>query len=274
MMTHPSQNEPEGDDGLSDEALKGDELTLIDHLLELRTRIFKALLAVVVLLVGLTPFARELYTHLSEPLVKHLPQGANMIAIDVASPFFAPFKLVLLLALLLAMPVVLYQAWAFVAPGLYREEKRLARPLLAAAVVLFYAGCAFAYFLVFPIVFSFFTAMAPEGVAVMTDINRYLDFVIALFIAFGLAFQVPVVTIVLVAIGAVSVTGLAKARGYVVVGAFTVAMLITPPDVISQTLLALPVLLLYELGIVFAKILVRRPQSTNSSSESDCPLDD
>ncbi len=268
-MMSPSSNEP----GLEGE-VEGDELTLIDHLLELRTRIFKALIAVVVLLVGLTPFARELYARLSEPLVKHLPEGANMIAIDVASPFFAPFKLVLLLALLLAMPVVLYQAWAFVAPGLYREEKRLARPLLVAAVVLFYAGCAFAYFLVFPIVFSFFTAMAPEGVAVMTDINRYLDFVIALFIAFGLAFQVPVVTIVLVAIGVVSVAGLAKARGYVVVGAFTVAMLITPPDVISQTLLALPVLLLYELGIVFARVLVRRPQRTNSSSLPDDSSDD
>ena len=243
------------------------ELTLIDHLLELRTRIFKALVAVVIILVGLTPFARTLYSYLSEPLVRHLPDGASMVAIDVASPFFAPFKLVMLLALLLAMPVVIYQAWAFVAPGLYREEKRLARPLLVAAVGLFYAGCAFAYFAVFPIIFAFFTAMAPEGVAVMTDISRYLDFVITLFIAFGLAFQVPVITIVLVAIGVVSVSSLTRARGYVVVGAFTVAMLITPPDVISQTLLAIPVLLLYELGIVFARLLVRPPQSSTSSGE-------
>lgn len=241
------------------------ELTLIDHLLELRARIFKALIAVVIILVGLAPFARTLYSYLSAPLIKHLPDGASMVAIDVASPFFAPFKLVMLLALLLAMPVVIYQAWAFVAPGLYREEKRLAKPLLVAAVGLFYAGCAFAYFAVFPIIFAFFTTMAPEGVAVMTDISRYLDFVITLFIAFGLAFQVPVVTIVLVAIGAVSVDSLSRARGYVIVGAFTVAMLITPPDVISQTLLAIPVLLLYELGIVFARLMVRRPQSSNSS---------
>ncbi len=241
------------------------ELTLIDHLLELRARIFKALMAVVVILVALTPFARTLYAHLSAPLVKHLPEGASMIAIDVASPFFTPFKLVMLLALLLAMPVVIYQAWAFVAPGLYREEKRLARPLLVASVALFYAGCAFAYLLVFPIVFAFFTAMAPEGVAVMTDINRYLDFVMTLFIAFGLAFQVPIITIVLVALGIVTVQSLAKARGYVVVGAFTVAMLITPPDVISQTLLAVPVLVLYELGLLMARVMVRSKKNPSSS---------
>ncbi len=253
---------------LSTEDLTDDrELTLIDHLLELRSRIFKALIAVVVILVALAPFARSLYSTLSEPLVKHLPEGASMIAIDVASPFFAPFKLVMLLALMLAMPVVLYQAWAFVAPGLYREEKRLARPLLVAAVGLFYAGCAFAYFVVFPIIFAFFTSMAPEGVAVMTDINAYLDFVITLFIAFGLAFQVPVVTIVLVAMGVVSVEGLGRARGYVIVGAFTVAMLITPPDVISQTLLAVPVLLLYEVGVLCARWVVRQPHKVSSSSE-------
>lgn len=245
------------------------ELTLIDHLLELRARIFKALIAVVVVMVALTPFARNLYTHLSVPLVKHLPEGSSMIAIDVASPFFAPFKLVMLLALLLAMPVVIYQAWAFVAPGLYREEKRLARPLLVASVGLFYAGCAFAYFLVFPIVFAFFTSMAPEGVAVMTDINRYLDFVITLFVAFGVAFQVPVITIVLVALGVVSIEGLSKARGYVVVGAFTVAMLITPPDVISQTLLALPVLLLYEAGIVLARVFVKSKVGSERNAKLD-----
>lgn len=255
---------------LADQGLGDDrELTLIDHLLELRSRIFKALIAVVVILVGLVPFSRDLYSRLSEPLIKHLPEGASMIAIDVASPFFAPFKLVMLLALMLAMPVVLYQAWAFVAPGLYREEKRLARPLLVAAVGLFYAGCAFAYFVVFPIIFAFFTSMAPEGVAVMTDINAYLDFVITLFIAFGLAFQVPVVTIVLVAIGVVSVEGLGRARGYVIVGAFTVAMLITPPDVISQTLLAVPVLLLYELGVLCARWVVRTPHKVSSSSEDE-----
>jgi sec-independent protein translocase protein TatC len=240
------------------------ELSLIDHLLELRARIFKSLVAILLVLVALTPFARTLYAKLSLPLVQHLPEGSGMIAIDVASPFFAPFKLVMLLALLLAMPFVIYQAWAFVAPGLYRGEKRLARPLLVASVALFYAGCAFAYFLVFPIVFAFFTSMAPEGVAVMTDINRYLDFVITLFIAFGLAFQVPVVTIVLVSLGVVTVEGLARARGYVVVGAFTIAMLITPPDVISQTLLAIPILLLYEVGLVFARLLIQSPAKQRS----------
>ena len=241
------------------------ELTLIDHLLELRTRLLRAVIAISVVVIALAPFARSLYTTLADPLVRHLPEGSSMIAIDVASPFFAPFKLVLILGLLIAMPAVIYQAWAFVAPGLYRHEQRLARPLLVASVLLFYAGCAFAYFVVFPVVFSFFTSMAPEGVAVMTDINRYLDFVLALFIAFGLAFQVPVATIVLVALGITTPETLGKARGYVVVGAFLVAMLITPPDMISQTLLAIPVLALYELGIIMSKIMIRRTDEAKAA---------
>lgn len=235
-----------------------DEATLIDHLLELRSRLLRALLAVGVVLLVLAPFARTLYSWLAEPLVRHLPEGTSMIAIDVASPLLAPFKLVLLLALLIAMPVVLYQLWAFVAPGLYRHEQRLARPLLFMAVGLFYVGCAFAYFVVFPLVFAFFTSMAPEGVAVMTDINRYLDFVLTLFIAFGLAFQVPVATIVLVALGVTTPQALGRMRGYVAIGAFTIAMLLTPPDMVSQTLLALPVLALFELGLVMSRMLVRR----------------
>lgn len=245
------------------------ELSLIDHLLELRSRLIKALLAVMLCVIALAPFARQLYAMLSAPLVRHLPEGSSMIAIDVASPFFTPFKLVMVLGLLLAMPVVIYQLWAFVAPGLYQREQRLAKPLLLASVVLFYAGCAFAFFVVFPVVFAFFTAMAPAGVAVMTDINRYLDFVIALFIAFGVAFQVPVVTIVLVALRVVSVATLKKARGYVVIIAFTVAMLITPPDMISQTLLALPVLALYEVGIWMARWLVRDPPTDMGSDQDD-----
>ena len=245
------------------------ELTLIDHLLELRTRLLRAVIAISIVVIALAPFARQLYTLLAEPLVRYLPEGSSMIAIDVASPFFAPFKLVLILGLLIAMPAVIYQAWAFVAPGLYRHEQRLARPLLMASICLFYAGCAFAYFLVFPVVFAFFTSMAPEGVAVMTDINRYLDFILALFIAFGLAFQVPVATIVLVALGVTTPDSLAKARGYVVVGAFLVAMLITPPDMISQTLLALPVLLLYELGIIMSKVLLRRSGEEKAASGRD-----
>ncbi len=242
------------------------ELSLIDHLLELRTRLLRAVIAISIVVIALAPFARRLYTTLAEPLVRHLPEGSSMIAIDVASPFFAPFKLVLILGLLIAMPAVIYQAWAFVAPGLYRHEQRLARPLLVASILLFYAGCAFAYFVVFPVVFSFFTSMAPEGVAVMTDINRYLDFVLALFIAFGLAFQVPVATIVVVALGLTTPDSLAKARGYVVVGAFLVAMLITPPDMISQTLLALPVLALYELGIIMSRIMLRRTDEAKTAS--------
>ncbi len=240
------------------------ELTLIDHLLELRSRVLRALVAVVAVIILLIPFARPLYSLFSAPLVSRLPEGSSMIAIDVASPFFAPFKLVMVLGLLLAMPFVLYQLWAFVAPGLYRHEQRLAKPLLAASLVLFYAGCAFAYFVVFPVIFTFFTAMAPEGIAVMTDINRYLDFILVLFLAFGLSFQVPIVIIVLVALGLVSPDGLGKARPYVIVGAFTVAMLVTPPDIISQTLLAVPVLLLYEAGIRLSRLLVKQGDESNS----------
>lgn len=233
------------------------ELSLIDHLVELRSRLIKAALSVLVVMLVLVPFARSIYSFVAEPLIRHLPEGASMVAIDVASPFLAPFKLVFVLAFLLAMPAVLYQLWAFVAPGLYRNEQRLARPLLFSATFLFYAGCAFAYYVVFPVIFAFLTSMAPEGVAVMTDISRYLDFVLALFIAFGLAFQVPIVTIVLVALGVFTPAQLASWRGYVLVGAFALAMLVTPPDMISQTLLALPVWALYELGIVLSRWLVR-----------------
>lgn len=244
---------------MSDETTRTDpELSLLDHLVELRSRLLRAVAAVILVLLVLAPFARRIYSVLADPLVRHLPEGASMIAIDVASPFLTPFKLVLILAVLIAMPYVLYQLWAFVAPGLYRREQRLARPLLAMAVGLFYAGCAFAYFVVFPVVFAFFASMAPEGVAMMTDINRYLDFVLTLFIAFGLAFQVPVATIILVALGITTPEALGRMRGYVIVGAFTVAMLLTPPDMISQTLLAVPVLLLYEVGIIAARVMVRR----------------
>jgi sec-independent protein translocase protein TatC len=232
------------------------ELSFLEHLVELRSRLLKASAAVLIVLLCLLPFARKLYALLAEPLTSVLPEGSSMIAIDVASPFLTPFKLALLLALILSIPVVLYQLWAFVAPALYRKEKRLARPLLYSAVVLFYAGCAFAYFVVFPLVFGFFTRVAPEGVTVMTDISKYLDFVMTLFLAFGITFEVPIATIILVATGMVSVEKLAKARAYVVVGAFAVGMLLTPPDVISQTLLALPMWLLFEIGILMSRILL------------------
>ena len=232
------------------------ELSFLEHLVELRGRLLKACSAVLVLLVILLPFSRKLYALLAAPLTAVLPEGSSMIAIDVASPFLVPFKLCLLLALLLSMPVVLYQIWAFVAPALYKKEKRLARPLLYSAVFLFYAGCAFAYFVVFPLVFGFFTRVAPEGVTVMTDISKYLDFVITLFLAFGITFEVPIATIILVATGMTTIEQLKKARAYVLVGAFAMGMFLTPPDVISQTLLALPMWLLFEVGILMSKILL------------------
>jgi sec-independent protein translocase protein TatC len=232
------------------------ELSFLEHLVELRSRLLKACLAILLILIALLPFARKLYALLSAPLTAVLPEGSSMIAIDVASPFLVPFKLALLLSLILAIPFVLYQLWAFVAPALYREEKRLARPLLYSSVLLFYAGCAFAYFAVFPLVFGFFTRVAPEGVTVMTDISKYLDFVMMLFLAFGVTFEVPIATIILVATGVTSIEQLTKARGFVLVGAFAVGMVLTPPDVISQTLLALPMWLLFELGVVMARILL------------------
>jgi sec-independent protein translocase protein TatC len=232
------------------------EQTFLEHLVELRSRLLKSCLAVLVVLVCLLPFSRHLYEAMATPLLSQMPEGSSMIAIDVASPFLAPFKLTLLLALVIAIPVVLYQAWAFVAPALFRHEKRLAKPLLASSVLLFYAGGAFAYFVVFPLVFGFMTRVAPEGVAVMTDINRYLDFVITLFLAFGITFEVPIATIILVATGIVSSDQLSAARPYVVVGAFALDMVLTPPDVISQTLLAIPMWLLYEAGIFLSRVLV------------------
>jgi len=232
------------------------ELSFLEHLVELRSRLLKACASVLVVLLVLLPFSRKLYAMLAAPLTSILPEGSSMIAIDVASPFLTPFKLVLLLALILSIPVVLYQLWAFVAPALYRKEKRLAKPLLYSAVFLFYAGCAFAYFVVFPLVFGFFTRVAPEGVTVMTDISKYLDFVMTLFLAFGITFEVPIATIILVATGMTTVEKLAKMRAYVLVGAFAMGMLLTPPDVISQTLLALPMWLLFEVGLLMSRILL------------------
>src|SRR5690606_29014226 len=203
------------------------EQSLIGHLVELRARLLRAVLAVLAVFLVLVPFANRIYALLAEPLRAKLPEGAQMVAIDVASPFLTPIKLAFFVALVLAMPLVLYQLWAFVAPGLYRHEQRLARPLLASAVILFYAGCAFAYFLVLPAVFAFLTSIAPEGVAVMTDISRYLDFVLVLFLAFGFSFEVPVAVVIVAALGWVSVEQLKAARSYVIVGAFVVAAVIT-----------------------------------------------
>jgi len=247
------------------------ELSFMEHLVELRSRLLKASFAVLAVLVVLLPFSRKLYATLAAPLTAVLPEGSSMIAIDVASPFLTPFKLALLLALILSIPVVLYQLWAFVAPALYRQEKRLARPLLYSAVLLFYAGCAFAYFVVFPLVFGFFTRVAPDGVTVMTDISKYLDFVITLFLAFGLTFEVPIATIILVATGMTTIDKLKKVRAYVLVGAFAMGMLLTPPDVISQTLLALPMWLLFEIGLLMSWLLLphRRGDSVENPDAED-----
>lgn len=238
----------------SGEELK--EQPLVEHLLELRTRLLRAVLGVLLVFALLAPFANPLFTWLSGPLMAHLPEGGSLIATEVAAPFLTPFKLTLMLALALALPWVLFQLWAFVAPGLYASERRLVVPLLASSTLLFYLGMAFAYFVVFPLVFGFFVASAPAGVSVMTDISRYLDFVLAMFVAFGLAFEVPVAIILLVWAGFVTPRRLASYRAYVVVAAFAIGMLLTPPDVISQTLLAVPVYLLYELGIWLARWLV------------------
>jgi sec-independent protein translocase protein TatC len=217
-------------------------------------------LGVLVIFVALFPFANPIYSYLAGPLMRHLPEGSSMIAIEVASPFLTPFKLVLFVAVFLAMPYILYQLWAFVAPGLYRHERRLAGPLLISSILLFYAGAAFAYFVVFPLVFGFFTSVAPEGVSVMTDIAKYLDFVIKLFFAFGLAFEVPIATFILVAMGMTTPENLAKKRPYIIVGAFVIGMLLTPPDVISQTLLALPMWVLFELGLIFSRLFLKQRQ--------------
>ena len=244
------------------------ELSFLEHLVELRGRLLKACLSVFVVLIVLLPFSRHLYEALAAPLMAQMPEGSTMIAIDVASPFLTPFKLTLLISIMISIPVVLYQLWAFVAPALFKHEKSLARPLLFSSVLLLYAGCAFAYFAVFPLVFGFLTSVAPEGVAVMTDISKYLDFVMTLFLAFGITFEVPIATIILVATGITTTKKLTSWRPYIVVGAFAIGMILTPPDVISQTLLALPMWLLFEVGIIFSRILIKE-QNTDEDSEAD-----
>ena len=235
------------------------ESSLMEHLLELRTRLMRALAGLALALLALLPFANRLYAWLAAPLLEKLmPVGGQLIAVQVASPFFTPLKLAFFVALLASAPWLLYQAWAFVAPGLYQREKRLALPLLASAVILFYAGCAFAYFVVLPAVFGFLTAIKPEGVAMMTDINAYLDFVLVIFLAFGASFQLPVALVILVALGWVTPEQLRAGRGYAIVGIFVLAALITPPDVVSQLLLAIPMCLLYEAGILASRLVTPR----------------
>lgn len=227
--------------------------SFIPHLLELRNRLTKILLFVLVIFILLIPFSGQIYNILSIPLLNALPQGSEMIAIDVASPFLIPFKLVIYLSIFIVIPYILYHLWSFIAPGLYSHEKKLIFPLIVSSSILFYLGAAFAYFVVFPLIFVFFIGIAPTDVAVMTDIGRYLDFVIALFFAFGFSFEVPIITVLLITSGITTKDKLISKRPYIIVGAFTLGMLLTPPDVISQILLALPMWLLYELGLYSSK---------------------
>lgn len=235
------------------------EQPFISHLVELRQRILRALAMVLVLFLGLAFYSNEIYSFLAGPLLKHMPEGSQMVAIDVASPFLTPFKLTLMVCVFLSIPFILYQVWAFIAPGLYRHERRMVLPLLVASTLLFYGGVAFAYYAVFPLMFGFLTATAPAGVAVMTDIARYLDFVLTLFLAFGIAFEVPIATILLVWSGIVSRETIGNNRPYVIVGAFVVGAVLTPPDVVSQTLLSIPIWFLFEVGLFFSRFFEGKP---------------
>ena len=244
-------------------------VTLFDHLLELRTRLLRAVLGVLVIFCSLVYFAQDIYQYLAQPLLATMPVGSQMIATDVASPFFAPFKLTMVLSIFLAMPFILYQMWSFIAPGLYRNEKRLIAPLMLGSTLLFYSGIAFAYFIVFPVVFAFFTSVAPEGVVIATDISSYLDFVLKLFFAFGAAFEIPIAIILMCWTGITTPNSLREKRPYVVVGAFVIGMLLTPPDIISQSMLAIPMLLLFEVGIIIASIYSKDDDSVEEKTNEN-----
>lgn len=246
----------------------GTEQPFVSHLVEMRDRLIRMVAAVFVVFLGLFPFANQIYIYVATPLMEQLPEGTSMIATQVASPFLTPFKLALVAAVFLAMPYLLFQIWAFVAPGLYRHEKRLAVPLLVSSILLFYLGMIFAYYVVFPLIFAFLTGTAPEGVAVMTDITAYLDFVLTLFFAFGIAFEIPIATILLVSAGVTTTQDLVRARPYVIVGVFIAGMLLTPPDVISQTLLAVPMWVLFELGILLARFFERQKPASDEGEDA------
>lgn len=240
-------------------------MPLIAHLTELRSRLLRCVIAVLVIFACLFYFSQEIYALVAAPLRAQLPAGASMIATGVATPFLTPFKLTLVISLFAAVPYILAQIWGFIAPGLYQHEKRIALPLLASSVLLFYGGMAFAYFVVFPIMFGFFSAVTPEGVDMMTDINQYLDFVLTIFFAFGVAFEIPVATFLLVWAGVVEVATLRKSRPYVVVGCFVIGMILTPPDIFSQTLLAIPMWFLFELGLIFSNMVQKKRDGQEDS---------
>jgi sec-independent protein translocase protein TatC len=241
----------------------------ISHLIELRNRLLKVVVCVLVIFLGLSVYANDIYSFLAGPLMKHMPQNSTMIAIDVASPFLTPFKLALIVAVFISVPVILYQFWAFVAPGLYKREQRMIFPLLIASTLLFYLGVVFAYFVVFPLIFGFLTAAAPTGVAIMTDITKYLDFILTLFFAFGVCFEVPIFTIVMVWTGIVSTADLAEKRPYVIVAAFVIGAFLTPPDAISQTLLAVPMWMLFEVGLLFARLIESKDTEDHNDDEEN-----
>lgn len=278
MSQNENQNEPYVDnqnDENNNENIDNNTLSgIMTHLIELRSRFLRALASVLVIFIILTPFANRLYNWLSHPLVLQLPKGESMIAIGVAAPFFVPLKLTFLVAMILAIPFILYQVWAFVAPGLYAHEKKMVLPLLASSTLLFYGGMAFAYYLVFPVTFRFFAKATPHGVKMMTDISAYLDFVTNMFLSFGAAFEVPVAIVLLTFIGVVTPEKLKHARPYIVVGAFAVAMFIAPPDVLSQTSLAIPLILLYEIGLLFARVVYRAKKERETLVDADDDQDD
>lgn len=249
--------------------------TFISHLIELRDRLLRAVIAVVVIFVCLFPFSKDLYTLIAAPLLASLPKGGQMIATDVVGVFFVPVKVTMLTAFLIALPYVLYQMWAFIAPGLYAHERKMIIPLVFSSTLLFLAGMSFAYFLVFPVVFSAMTAFTPEGVSWMTDINKYLDFVLTMFVAFGVTFEVPVAVVLLARFGIVTIVQLKEARPYVIVGAFVVGAIFTPPDVVSQLMLAIPLWLLYEVGVIVAAMLNKGDDPETPTASSDYqPLSD
>jgi len=255
------------------------EESFISHLIEMRDRLLRAVLAVVIIFVCLFPWAQDIYALLARPLLAALPKGGQMIATEITTPFFVPMKVTMMAAFLLALPWVFYQVWAFVAPGLYQHEKRIGVPLVIASVILFILGMAFAYFLVFPVVFGFLASVTPKGVNFAPDISDYLDFVMTLFLAFGITFEVPVAVVLLVKMGMVSVAKLREIRPYVIVGAFVVGAIFTPPDVISQFMLAMPLWVLYELGIIVAALITKpKPEAESdyvpmSESDLDAELD-
>lgn len=239
--------------------------TFVSHLIELRSRLIKAVAAILIIVIVQLPFAGKIYALMARPVMAYLPEGSSMIATGVLSPFLTPFKMVFILGIIIAMPFVLYQIWAFIAPGLYKSEKRIARPLLISSIFLFYLGCMFAYFVIFPILFQFIPSIAPAGVNYMPDINSYLDIVVRLFFAFGLAFEVPIAVILMILMGITTPEKLANNRPYVIVTVFVVGMLLTPPDIISQTLMAIPMWLLFEIGIMMGRILKKKKTDQEES---------